>query len=115
LLPLPDVNKVAFDGRRRRHGGGDQVGAAAAALAAFEVAVRGARAALPRGELVGVHRQAHAAACLAPVETSLAEDLIEPLGFCLPLYQSTARDHHRTDVAAHLATLGDGGRRTEVF
>jgi len=56
------------DRRGRRHGGRDQMGAALVALPALEVAVEGGRAALARGELVGVHRQAHRAARLAPVE-----------------------------------------------
>ena len=49
------------------------MGAAAAALAAFEVAVAGARRPLAGRQLVGVHRQAHRAARLAPVGAGGAE------------------------------------------
>ena len=51
-------------GHRRAH----EVGTSAAALAAFEVAVRRAGAALAGGQLVGVHPQAHRAAGIAPFE-----------------------------------------------
>src|SRR6185312_7378375 len=53
--------------RRRGHGGADEVGAPARALPAFEIAVAGRGAALARLQAVGVHRQAHRAARLAPL------------------------------------------------
>ncbi len=59
--------EVAGDGRGRGDGRGDQVGSTAAALATFEVAVAGAGRALALRQLVGIHRQAHAAARLAPI------------------------------------------------
>ena len=71
VLPLADIDEVAGDGGGGGHGGRDQVRAAALALPAFEVAVAGGGAALARLELVGVHRQAHAAAGLAPLEARL--------------------------------------------
>ena len=49
-----------------------------AALAALEVAVRRRRAELVADELVGVHREAHRAARLAPFEAGVAEDAVEP-------------------------------------
>ena len=78
--------RSAGDGRRAGHGGGggdqrrDQVGAAALALPALEVAVGRRRAALPRGQLVGVHAQAHRAAGVPPLGAGLLEDLVETLG-----------------------------------
>src|SRR5687768_1703173 len=67
-------------GRERaadRGGGGDgnghQVGAPALALPALEVAVGGGGAALARGELVGVHAQAHRATRAAPLGAGLLE------------------------------------------
>jgi hypothetical protein len=68
------------DGRGGGHGRADQVGAPAGALAAFEVAVAGGGAALARLQPVGVHRQAHAAARLAPLEAGGLEDLVQALG-----------------------------------
>ena len=59
--------EVAGDRGGGGDGRGDEVGATAAALAALEVAVAGAGRALALRQLVGVHRQAHAAARLAPV------------------------------------------------
>src|SRR5258707_203752 len=44
------------------------MGAAPKTLAALAIAVRGRGAALPGPELVGIHRKAHRAAGLAPVE-----------------------------------------------
>ena len=51
--------------------------AAAAALAAFEVAVRGRGAAFAWRQLVGVHGKAHRAAGIAPFEAGADEDLVE--------------------------------------
>src|SRR4030095_10980201 len=55
VVPLADIDEVAGDGGGGGHGGGDEVGAAAFALAAFEIAVARAGAALLRLQLVGVH------------------------------------------------------------
>ena len=55
----------------------EQRAAGGRALAALEVAIRGARAELIADELVGVHREAHRATRSAPLEASLAEHLIE--------------------------------------
>ena len=78
--------------------------AAAGALAAFEVAVRRRRAALARLEPVVVHREAHRAARLAPLEAGVAEDAVEPLGFGLRLHEPGARhDHRELDVATRRA------------
>jgi len=59
------------------------VGAGIFALAAFEIAVGGAGAAFVRGEDVGVHADAHAAACIAPLETGGGENFIEAFFFGL--------------------------------
>src|SRR5262252_1936844 len=73
-IPLANVDEVAGDrgggGHRRAH----QVRTATFALASLEVAIRRAGAAFARLQDVGVHAQAHAAASLAPFETSLGED-----------------------------------------
>src|SRR4051794_36764307 len=61
---LADVDEVARDGGGGGHGGADEVGPAAGPLPPFEVAVARAGGALAGGELVGVHRKAHAAARL---------------------------------------------------
>src|SRR5215472_16731639 len=70
----PHVGEMAGDGGGGGHGGAHQVGAPAAALAAFEIAVGGGRAALAGRHLVRVHRQAHGTAGLAPLEAGGGED-----------------------------------------
>src|SRR4051812_48809000 len=67
LEHLAHVGEVPHNGRGRGHGRADQVGATAGPLAALEVAVARARRPLAGRELVGVHRQAHAAARLPPL------------------------------------------------
>src|SRR5882757_6039044 len=98
LPPLPDIDKVPRDCRCRRHGRRYQMGAALKALAALEIAVRGRGAALFGVELVGIHRQTHRAARLAPVESGFDEDLVEAFGFRLFLHEPRARHDHRIDV-----------------
>ena len=58
------------------------------ALAAFEIAVRRRRAALARLQPVGVHRQAHRAARLAPFEAGVAENLVQAFALGLLLDQA---------------------------
>src|SRR5579864_4177748 len=65
---LARVDEVAVQRGGRGHRRAHQVRTAAGALPAFEVAVAGGGAALARFEAVGVHRQAHRAARLAPLE-----------------------------------------------
>src|SRR5262245_6464796 len=85
VLPLSDVNKVYRNRCRGGHGWRHEVRPAPLALTAFEVAVAGAGATLARLQLVGIHRQAHAAAGLAPVKSCFLENLVEPLCFRLLL------------------------------
>ena len=94
-LQIGGGGEVAGDRGGGGDGGGDEVGAAAAALAALEVAVARARRPLAGGQLVGVHRQAHRAARLAPVGAGGGEHLVEPLGLGLRLHGVAAgHDHH---------------------
>src|SRR3954462_9042724 len=88
--------------------------APAAALAALEVAVRGRRAALARGEDVRVHAEAHRAAGGAPVKAGGAEDLVEALLLRLRAHLLGAGDDHRVDRARHLAALDHLGRGAQV-
>src|SRR5581483_7199680 len=98
---------MARDRRRGRHLGADEMRAPAGALAAFEVAVRGRRAALARLEPVGVHREAHRAPGLAPFEAGVAEDAVEALALGLRLDDARSghdqREAHvrRDALAAH--------------
>src|SRR5213594_2895387 len=88
LAEIADVGEMAADRGRRGHGRAHQMGAPAAALAAFEIAVRGRGTTLAGLELVGVHRQAHGTAGLAPFETSLEEDPVEAFLLGLVLHQA---------------------------
>ena len=64
--------------------------------------LRGRGAALLRPQLVGVHREAHRAARLAPLEAGGEEDLVEPLGLGLRLHQPGAGHHHGGDAVLDL-------------
>src|SRR5450759_5896279 len=72
LAQPTNVDEMAGDARGRRHGRTDQMGASAGALAPLEVAVRRRRAALAGLEPVVVHRQAHRASGLAPIDTGVS-------------------------------------------
>src|SRR5689334_25410768 len=72
--------------------------AALEALPAFEVAVRGRGATLFRLELVGIHREAHRAARLAPVEASSLEDLVETFRLRLLFHETGAGNDHCVDI-----------------
>ena len=91
------------------------MGAALVALAALEIAVRGRGAALARRELVGVHRQAHRAARLAPFEAGGEEDLVEAFGLGLLLHQARARHDHGVDALGDLAAGDDLRRGAQVL
>src|SRR4029453_3895383 len=98
LAPLPHVHEMAGDRGGCRHRRRDEVGATLVALAALEIAVRGRGTALAGSELVGVHREAHGAAGLAPLEAGFEEDLVEPFRLGLLLHQAGARHDHRLDA-----------------
>src|SRR4051812_12841609 len=112
---LPDVGEVPGDRRGGGHGRADEVGAAAGALPAFEVAVAGAGRALAGGELVGVHRQAHAAPRLPPLGAGLGEDPVEPLGLGLVADLLAPRDDQGADAGGDLAAVEDLGGGAEVL
>ena len=106
--------EVAGDGGGGGDGGGDEVGAPAAALAALEVAVAGARRPLAGRQLVGVHRQAHRAARLAPVGAGGGEDAVEALGLGLRLHGVAAgHDHH--PLGRDVAAVEHGGGGAQVL
>src|SRR5258705_11403030 len=63
------VDKMPGDSRRSRHGRAHEMSAAAGALPTFEIPVRCRRATLAGLQPVVVHRQAHRASGLAPLET----------------------------------------------
>ena len=93
--------------------GDTRMRAAALALAALEVAVRRGGAALAGRELVGIHREAHRAAGLAPVESRGAEHLVEPFGFGLRLDRRRPRHDEGAHAGLHLppcATLAAARR-----
>ena len=71
------------------------MGAPTAALAAFKVAVAGARGAFLGCQLVGVHCQAHRTPWFAPVESGVDKDAIQAFLFGLQFYGMAARHHHR--------------------
>lgn len=83
------------------------------ALTAFEVAVRCGGTTFARLQPVVVHRQAHGAAGLAPVEARFLEDLVQAFRFRLFLDEAGARNDHRRNGRGDLAAfdhLGDGAQ-----
>src|SRR6202034_3093252 len=85
------------------------------ALTALEVTVGRRGAALLGLELVRVHRKAHRATRLAPIEASLGENLVQAFGFRLLLHDSRAGYDHRIDVGVHRLALGDFRRRAQIL
>ena len=90
---IADVYEVAGYGGGGSHDWADEVGAAVAALATLEISVAGAGAAFVRGQDVGVHADAHAAAGIAPLETGGAENFVEAFFFGLVLDAARAGNH----------------------
>ena len=90
------------------------MGAPTAALAAFKVAVAGARGAFLGCQLVGVHCQAHRTSWFAPVESGVDKDAIQAFLFGLQFHGMAARHHHRAfDLHAAPAGYVCGG--TQIF
>src|ERR1700694_3624 len=86
---------MAGDGCGGGHDRADEVRAAVLALAAFKIAIAGAGAALVRGQDVGVHADAHAAARVAPLEAGVTENLVEAFLFGLGLDTARAGNDER--------------------
>src|SRR5258706_1117783 len=103
------------NGCRGGHFRADEVGAATFALAALEVAVTGAGAALAGLEDVRVHSEAHRAAGLTPFETGVLENAVEPLLLRLGFDHRGTGHHHRADGSCNLLPGRDARGRAEVF
>src|SRR5437868_14257530 len=82
-VEVADVYEMAGYGGCGGHYGAYQVGAAVFALAALEIAIGGAGAALVGRQHVGVHADAHAAAGVAPLKTGGGENFVEAFFFGL--------------------------------
>src|SRR5579862_6418440 len=113
-LPFADVDEMPCNRRRRRHRRTDQVCAATLALTPFEVAIRGAGASLSRLEHVGIHREAHAASRLAPLEAGFSEYFVEPETFRLGLHFLRAWHHHRMHRWRNFVAFDDTGRGLKI-
>src|SRR3954447_9121375 len=90
--------------------------ARAGSLTADEVTVRSGCAAPERWHFVGVHREAHRAARLAPFEARVEKDSVEALGFRLAFHQPRTGHYQRLSnrraPAPALKNLRSG---TEIF
>ena len=98
LIPFAHIDEMTGNRSRCRHCRRHEVRAALVTLTPFKIAVRRRCAALARLQLVGVHRKAHLAARLAPLETSGFENLVEAFRFRLHLHEAGAGDDLRVDV-----------------
>src|SRR5262245_8745107 len=114
-VPVANVDEMSGDRRRGRHRRRHQMRAPLEALTSLEVAVRGRGAALAWLELVRVHREAHRAARLAPVEARGLEDLVETLLLGLLFHQPRARHDHRVDTGVDRLALGDPRHLAQVL
>ena len=90
------------------------MGAAALALTSLEVAVRRRRGPLPRGQLVGVHAEAHRATGKAPLATELLDDLVDAFGLGLKPHTSRAGHDHQTNAVGLLLAFDDAGEVAQV-
>src|SRR6266851_5577464 len=82
-IEFADVDEMASDGGGGGHDRAHEMRAAILALAALEIAIAGAGAALVRRQNVGVHADAHTAAGVAPLETGDAKNFVEAFLFSL--------------------------------
>src|SRR5882762_2405265 len=94
-VEFADVDEMAGNRRGGGHDRADQVSAAVFALAALEIAIAGAGAALVRRQDVRIHPDAHAAAGVAPFETGGGENLVEAFFFSLRFDSARARNDQR--------------------
>ena len=97
------------------------MGTATGALAAFEVAIGGRGAMLARFQTIGVHRQTHGTAGLAPLETGVDKNSVQPLYFSLLLHRAGPRHHQRLfdgprwPYPSGQSGHGDGGGARRAF
>ena len=84
-IEFADVYEMACDGCCGRHDRADEVGAAVAALAAFEIAIEGAGAALVWRQHIRVHADTPASAGIAPFKARLRENFVQTFFFRLRL------------------------------
>src|SRR6267378_8621682 len=102
-VEFTDVHEMPGDGCGGGHDRADEVRAAVFALAALEIAIAGAGAALVRRQDVGVHTDAHAATRVAPLKTGVAENFIESFFFGLRFNAARAGDNQcLLDVFCHM-------------
>src|SRR5215212_5862316 len=87
---------------------------AALALAALEVAVRGADGVLTRRKLVAVHGDAHRAAGFPPIGAGGSEDLVESLALRLALHLVGAGHDHHADAFRNLPAVQRSGGKSQV-
>src|SRR5581483_1099589 len=80
-----------------------------------EVAVGGGGAALPGGERVGVHAEAHGSTGLAPFESGGLEHFVEALGFGGFLHLHRAGDDEGPYAVGHVAAPQHVGGGPEVL
>src|ERR1700674_3614262 len=106
---------MAGDGGGCGHDRADEVRAAVFALAALEIAVAGAGAALMGRQNVGIHADAHAAAGVAPLEARRGENLVEAFFFRLRLDAAGAGHNQRLlDAFSHVLAFDKMGGSAQI-
>src|SRR5258708_5609476 len=89
--------------------------ASADALPPFEIAVRGARAALPRCELVRIHAEAHGAAGIAPFKSGFEQNAVQAFALGLFFHLTGTRHPQRLNALRHFSPLRDLGRGANIL
>src|SRR6056297_4209423 len=91
------------------------MGAPTAALAAFQIAVRGGSTALTGAELIGVHGKAHRTPGKTPFEPRLLEDIGQPLFLGLGADKARSGHDHGAQTVLDLLAFDDRGGGAQVF
>src|SRR6266571_9488965 len=107
---------MASNGGGSGHDRADQMRAAVLALAALEVAIRGAGAAFVWRQDVRVHSDAHAASRVAPLEAGFAKNFVEALFFGLRLDAArTGNDQRLLDIFRHVLAGHEMRRSPQII
>src|SRR5258706_10446786 len=114
-FPVPNIREVPRNRRRRRHHGTDEMCPPTPTLPPFEIAVAGRGATLARLQNVGIHAQTHRASRLAPLESRVQKNPVQPFLFCRPLHRLRSRNHHGPYLRAHMMSSCHARCRPQIF
>src|ERR1700722_333052 len=114
-FPISNVFKMSLNPRCSSHHRTHQMGPSAAPLPAFEIAVAGRGATLPRLQNVRIHSQAHRASRLAPLKSGVLKYPVQPFLLGYTLHRLRARYHHRPNFRTHVMSFRNPRRSPQIF